>query len=152
MTRTTVYVAREAFVGAGGSVRDKQVVLESYPAVARHPTMWREAGTVDEETAAYIDLLGEEATLPRLFDRIRPAGIEAPPEPVDLSPIPRRGPGRPGWTKTLFRARWREAITRGSVAEPVTYRAIAPTFEMLDGTIGADPIYLGKLAREHGTE
>jgi hypothetical protein len=59
-----------------------------------------------------------------------------------------RGPGRPGWTAELFRTRYQEA--RGRAKPPYTYRAIAPYFEMLDGTRGTDPDYVRKLVRRHG--
>jgi len=60
----------------------------------------------------------------------------------------RRGPGRPGWTRDLFRTRYQEAL--GRATPPFTYRAVAPYFEMLDGTVGTDPDYLRKLVRKHG--
>jgi len=59
-----------------------------------------------------------------------------------------RGPGRPGWTAELFWTRYQEA--RGRAKPPYTYRAIAPYFDTLDGTRGADPDYVRKLVRRHG--
>lgn len=59
-----------------------------------------------------------------------------------------RGPGRPGWTDELFRARYLEALDRAT--PPYTYRSIAPHFETLDGTRGTDPEYVRKLVGRHG--
>jgi hypothetical protein len=58
-----------------------------------------------------------------------------------------RGPGRPGWTAELFRTRYAEAERRAK--PPYTYAAVAPYFEMLDGTRGTDPEYFRKLVRRY---
>jgi hypothetical protein len=47
---------------------------------------------------------------------------------------PRRGPGRPGWTRDLFEERWREA--QAATHEPRTFAALAANFKAHDGTIG----------------
>jgi hypothetical protein len=49
-------------------------------------------------------------------------------------PFPRRGPGRPGWTRDLFEERWRAA--RAATDEPQTYAALAANFKAHDGMIG----------------
>lgn len=86
--RVTVYVAKTAFVGAGADpadprtgfvVKHQQIVTLTHPAVARHPTMWTLAGTVDESDARRIELLGDEAKLTQFIDAIAPAGLDAPP-------------------------------------------------------------------------
>ena len=59
-----------------------------------------------------------------------------------------RGPGRPGWTRELFWARYADARTRS--APPHTYAAIAAHFEMLDGETGTEPDYLRKLVKRFG--
>jgi hypothetical protein len=58
-----------------------------------------------------------------------------------------RGPGRPGWTAELFRTRY--AAAEGRAKPPYTYAAVAPYFEMLDGTRGTDPEYFRKLVRRY---
>jgi hypothetical protein len=47
---------------------------------------------------------------------------------------PRRGPGRPGWTREHFEERWREA--NEATLEPITFPALASNFRALDGTLG----------------
>ncbi len=79
-SRITVYVAPVAFVGDEFRAVTQQLVVASHPAVAKHPTMWREAGTVDDETAAMIEMLADEATLPRLWERIRLPRIDGATE------------------------------------------------------------------------
>jgi len=66
-------------------------------------------------------------------------------EPASV-PDPRKGAGRPGWTRELFEERWREAMK--ATPEPRTYPALAAHFRARDGTfggVGGD--HLGKLRR-----
>lgn len=49
-------------------------------------------------------------------------------------PAPRRGPGRPGWTRDLFEEHWREA--QAATHGPRTFAALAANFKALDGTVG----------------
>jgi hypothetical protein len=144
--RTVVYVADNGLVKVrdGINYRQERVALASDPAVAKYPTDFREVGTVGADGLARILMLGDAATLRLVVDFIAPIGGEAV--------IPRRGPGRPGWTDDLFRQRWREAVARGNLAEPATYPLVAANFENLDGTMGMDPEWFGRLARKHGTE
>lgn len=66
--RTTVYVAMNGLVKVADGIkyRQERVTLASDPAVAKYPDAWRELGTVDAETAAVIEMLDDEAVLPRL--------------------------------------------------------------------------------------
>jgi hypothetical protein len=73
----------------------------------------------------------------RVADADRPAGAGAT-----------RRPGRPGWTRELFAARYQAALRRA--APPHTYQAIADQFEMLDGSVGTDPDHLRKLMKRFG--
>lgn len=57
-------------------------------------------------------------------------------------------PGRPGWTRALFATRYQAARDRAT--PPHTYRSIAAHFEMLDGSVGADPDHLRKLVKRYG--
>lgn len=59
-----------------------------------------------------------------------------------------RGPGRPGWTRDLFSTRYQAALDRAT--PPYTHQSIADQFEMLDGSIGADPDHLRKLLKRYG--
>jgi hypothetical protein len=59
-----------------------------------------------------------------------------------------RGPGRPGWTSDLFSTRYQAALDRAT--RPYTHQSIADQFEMLDGTVGADPDHLRKLLKRYG--
>ena len=76
--RTTVYVAMNGLVKVADGIkyRQERVTLASDPAVAKYPDAWRELGTVDAETAAVIEMLDDEAVLPRLWERIAPVGGE----------------------------------------------------------------------------
>lgn len=76
----------------------------------------------------------------------------APVQPADPGPhgsrtVVRR-PGRPGWTPELFAARYQAALDRAT--PPHTYQSIADQFEMLDGSVGADPDHLRKLMKRYG--
>ena len=62
---------------------------------------------------------------------------------------PRRPPGRPPWSTPLYLAQWREAVARGGLRDHAGIEEVAPYFELLDGTIGADPPYLRRLDRRH---
>jgi hypothetical protein len=59
-----------------------------------------------------------------------------------------RHPGRPGWSRELFWARYRAA--RGRTDPPHTNASIAANLEMLDGATGTDPDYLRKLVQRFG--
>jgi hypothetical protein len=53
---------------------------------------------------------------------------------AEAVPSPRRGPGRPGWTRDVFEAHWREAVA--ATPRPHTFRALAEHFRSLDGLEG----------------
>ncbi len=80
MTRTDVYVADNGLVKVrdGINIRMEGVVLEGHPAVAKYPAELRLVGSADDATVATIKMLGDAATLPRLWDRITPVGAEPP--------------------------------------------------------------------------
>ena len=60
--------------------------------------------------------------------------------------IPRRGPGRPGWTPDLFEERWSDASRL--TPPPRTFKALAKHFRALDGTVGQlTGDHLGRLRR-----
>lgn len=59
-----------------------------------------------------------------------------------------RPPGRPAWTPELFATRYQAA--RDRAMPPHTYQSIADQFEMLDGSVGADPDHLRKLMKRYG--
>lgn len=60
--------------------------------------------------------------------------------------IPRRGPGRPGWTPDLFEERWSDASRL--TPPPPTLKALAKHFQGLDGSMGLlTGDHLGKLRR-----
>ncbi|MGC8635400.1 MAG: hypothetical protein ACP5VP_12245 [Candidatus Limnocylindrales bacterium] len=107
-------------------------------------------GDSDAEILAAID----SDELKWWFDRLVSSPAECRALLAELRPQPssregsRRPPGRPGWTDEDFWARYQEAQLRAK--PPYTYRAIAPHFETLDGTLGTDPEYLRKLVRRHG--
>ena len=84
--RTTVYVAMNGLVKAADGInyRQERVTLASDPCVAKYPDAWRELGTVDDDGAAYIVMLGDAAVLPRLWERISPIG--AVPVPIPGAP------------------------------------------------------------------
>jgi hypothetical protein len=81
------------------------------------------------------------ADRPAAADGTRSAG-------TDTAPLDAPRLGRPGWTVELFAARYQAAKARAT--PPYTYRSIAAHFEMLDGTVGADPDHLRKLVRRYG--
>lgn len=93
--RTRVYVAYEPFIGDipghSGNIRTQRLVVESHPAIALYPLRWTFLGDVDATTAAQIEMLGDEATLPKFVDRIAPIGIEPEDAPIQDGPIPDRG-------------------------------------------------------------
>jgi hypothetical protein len=61
-------------------------------------------------------------------------------------PGPRRGPGRPGWTRELFEDRYREALA--ATHPPQTYAALAEHFRAMNGFKGGlSGENLGKLRR-----
>jgi hypothetical protein len=74
--RTTVYVAMNGLVKTrdGINYRRERVTLASDPCVAKYPNAWHELGTVDDDGAAYIVMLGDAAVLPRVVERISPIG------------------------------------------------------------------------------
>jgi hypothetical protein len=82
-TRVRVYKALDSFIGAlaDGStlvVHKSRVVVETdrtQPTI--RPNLWQLIGTVDAETAAMIEALGDEATLSRLWERITPSGPDS---------------------------------------------------------------------------
>jgi hypothetical protein len=106
--RTTVYVAMNGLVKVADGInyRQERVTLASDPAVAKHPDAWRELGTVDDDGAAYIVMLGDAAVLPRLLDRIKPIVIEPAEAPVDDGPIPPRGSGMTRSEVLKYRREW----------------------------------------------
>ena len=55
----------------------------------------------------------------------------------------RHGPGRPAWDAARFRDHYQAALTR--TKGPVTIPRLADNFEALDGTMGVDSDWLGKL-------
>jgi hypothetical protein len=59
--------------------------------------------------------------------------LTAAPEPASV-PGPRKGAGRPGWTRELFEEHWREAMT--ATPEPRTFPALAAHFTALNGNFG----------------
>ncbi len=60
--------------------------------------------------------------------------------------IPRRRPGRPGWTPDLFEARWSDAWRL--TPPPRTFKALAKHFRPLDGAVGqVTSDHLGRLRR-----
>ena len=73
-----------------------------------------------------------------------------PSDSANTSPaaarVPRRG--RPAWTQELFWTRYRDA--RDLARPPYTNKSIAPHFELLDGTRGADPDHVRRLVRRFG--
>ena len=99
--RTTVYVAMNGLVKVADGInyRQERVTLASDPAVAKYPDAWRELGTVDDDGAAYIVMLGDAAVLPWLRERISPIG--AVPVP---GAVPEVGPPRTGLTIAVIRA------------------------------------------------
>jgi hypothetical protein len=97
--RTDVYVADNGLVKVqdGFNIRMRGVVLETHPAVAKYPTDFRLVGTVDDATAKAITMLGDDATLPRLWERIEPIGTTpATSARPDDQPEPRL-PGDKTW-------------------------------------------------------
>lgn len=72
----------------------------------------------------------------------------APRTPSRPRVVRARRPGRPAWTSELFAARYQAALSRAT--PPYTYQSIADQFEMLDGSIGADPDHLRKLMKRYG--
>jgi hypothetical protein len=66
--------------------------------------------------------------------------------PSGSIPPPRRGPGRPGWTRELFEDRYREAVA--ATPPPQTYAALAEHFRAMNGFKGGlSGENLGKLRR-----
>jgi hypothetical protein len=60
--------------------------------------------------------------------------------------LPRRGPGRPGWTRDVFEERWSEACRL--TPAPHTYPGLAKHFRALDRAVGAvSGDHLGRLRR-----
>jgi hypothetical protein len=66
--------------------------------------------------------------------------------PERTRPAPARGPGRPGWTKDVFWARYREA--EAATGLPRTEATLAANFQALDGSIGVDADHLRRLRRK----
>lgn len=103
----------------------------------------RRGPTTTPSTAADEVAVGAEAHA----DGGREPAEGAGQDPVDhANEI--RGPGRPGWTSDLFSTRYQAALDRAT--PPYTHRSIADQFEMLDGTVGADPDHLRKLLKRYG--
>ncbi len=78
-------------------------------------------------------------------------GAYAADDPIEPAAV-RRPSGRPPWSARLFRTRWSAAVVRGELPETATLEAVAPYFEMLDGTLGIDAEYLRRLQRKHGRD
>jgi hypothetical protein len=106
----------------------------------RQPTL-RQAREYIGHLTSHLD----DATI-RVTLGLQPA-VAVPAQPTTPGARPRR-PGRPGWTRELFWARYCDARSRS--APPHAYAAIAAHFEMLDGELGTEPDYLRKLVRRFG--
>jgi hypothetical protein len=139
---------------------DLDVVLIA--AIYHHLLAIEERQPTLDEFRAYVDrvsCLGEEALRQELevvdigrgWTRVRPGrpAADGTPRPrTDAAPLDAPRLGRPGWTVELFATRYQAAKARAT--PPYTYRSIAAHFEMLDGTVGADPDHLRKLVRRYG--
>lgn len=103
--------ARDDLVSALGVPRTALEEPRTEPDEPRHPRPGRRRGSIE----AY----GGESTTPATH-----ASVSGP----------RRGPGRPGWTRDIFEERWRR--TWAETHEPRTFTALAVNFVALDGAIG----------------
>ena len=121
MTLTTVYVAMHGLVklSDGINYRHERVTLASDPAVAQYPDAFRKLGTVNDDGAAYIVMLGDAAVLSRVEHLITPFGVkpaEASPTSPTWSP-----PGIPD-----FAGAYRECVAALVTAHaPLTWESVA---------------------------
>lgn len=93
-------------------------------------------------TPAYSAAIDQLVAAERDRSQARSSRVQTKQRPAPL----RRGRGRPGWTRSLFSQRLREAESAASPNR--TPAAIADKFRALDGTTGIDPDSLGRLRRK----
>jgi hypothetical protein len=98
-----------------------------------------------ETRRARMLTLGEDRLSWRDQNLATDAPDSGPSRPVDVTPVRRRGPGRPPWPRSEIRERLNEAVA--ATPPPLKPERIAEHFRRRDGVMGVSPRWLARLKR-----